>query len=147
MHIVFRVILIYLCILIGMRILGKREFGQLGPMEFVLLLLIPDLVSQGVIGNDYSMTTALIAVATLFALVFVTSVLVHLSKRAEKIIEGQHVVLVHDGKLLQEMMNRERVTAEEIFTEMYHSGLDDLKQVKWAILSDDGKIAVIPVNK
>jgi uncharacterized membrane protein YcaP (DUF421 family) len=106
--------------------------------------LIPDLVSQGVIGNDYSLTTAIIAVTTLFALVFLTSVLVHVSKRAEHIVEGRPVVLAHHGELIPQAMNRERVTADELFAEMYKSGLDDLKQVKWAILSDDGKIAIIP---
>jgi uncharacterized membrane protein YcaP (DUF421 family) len=147
MHTAFRVIFIYLFILVGMRILGKREFGQLGPMEFVSLLLIPDLVSQGVTGNDYSMTNAVIAVSTLLALVFITSVAVHISKRAELIVEGIPVVLAHGGKLIPETMNKERVTAEELFAEMHKTGIEELKEVKWAILDSDGKIAIIPEDK
>lgn len=147
MHTALRVIFIYVFILAGMRILGKREFGQLGPMEFISLILIPDLVSQGVVGDDFSMTNAIIAVTTLFAMVFITSVAVHLSKRAERVVEGIPVVLVHHGKLLPECMNKERVTAEELFAEMHKTGIEELKDVKWAILDSDGKIAIIPEDK
>jgi uncharacterized membrane protein YcaP (DUF421 family) len=147
MHTALRVIFIYVFILAGMRVLGKREFGQLGPMEFISLILIPDLVSQGVVGDDFSMTNAVIAVSTLFAMVFITSVAVHISKRAEVLVEGVPVVLAHDGKLIPGVMNKERVTAEELFAEMHKSGIEGLKQVKWAILDSDGKIAIIPVEK
>lgn len=147
MHTALRVIFIYVFILAGMRILGKREFGQLGPMEFISLILIPDLVSQGVVGDDFSMTNAIIAVTTLFAMVFITSVAVHLSKRAERVVEGVPVVLVRSGKLVPECMNKERVTSEELFAEMHKTGIEELKDVKWAILDSDGKIAIIPEDK
>ena len=147
MHTALRVIIIYVVILAGMRILGKREFGQLGPMEFVSLILIPDLVAPGAIGDDFSITNAIIAVTTLFAMVFLTSVVVHKSKRAELLVEGTPVVLVHSGKLIVETMNKERVTSEELFAELHSAGLQELKEVKWAILDSDGKIAIIPEEK
>jgi uncharacterized membrane protein YcaP (DUF421 family) len=147
MHTALRVIFIYVFILAGMRILGKREFGQLGPMEFISLILIPDLVAQGVVGDDFSMTNAVIAVTTLFAMVFITSAAVHISKRAEVVVEGIPVVLAHNGKLIPEVMNKERVTAEELFAEIHRSGFEELKQVKWAILDSDGKISIIPTDK
>jgi uncharacterized membrane protein YcaP (DUF421 family) len=147
MHTALRVIFMYLFILAGMRILGKREFGQLGPMEFISLILIPDLVAQGVVGDDFSMTNAVIAVATLFTMVFITSAAVHISKRAEVVVEGTPVVLVHSGKLIPEIMNKERVTSEELFAEMHKSGIEELKEVKWAILDSDGKISIIPEEK
>jgi uncharacterized membrane protein YcaP (DUF421 family) len=147
MHTALRVIIIYVVILAGMRILGKREFGQLGPMEFVSLILIPDLVAPGAIGDDFSITNAIIAVTTLFAMVFITSAVVHKSKRAELLVEGTPVVLVHSGKLIVETMNKERVTAEELFAELHSAGLQELKEVKWAILDSDGKIAIIPEEK
>jgi uncharacterized membrane protein YcaP (DUF421 family) len=146
MQTVIKVALIYIFILIGMRIMGKREFGQLAPMELVSLLLIPELVSQAVIGEDFSMTNAIIALTTLFAIVFLSSSLAHLSKKAEDVIEGVPTVLVHEGKLLTENMNKERVTPEEIFAEMHKTGLVRLEEVEWAILAEDGKIAIVPVE-
>lgn len=143
---VFRVTFMYVFILIGMRLLGKREFGQLAPMEFVSLILIPDFVSQAVIGDDYSLTTGVIAVTTLLAMVFLTSTLTHMSKRAESAIEGVPCVMVHNGKMLMDSMNRERITPEELFAEMHKSGIDSFKQVKWAILESDGQITFIKTD-
>lgn len=147
METVIRVALIYVVILIGMRILGKREFGQLAPMEFVTLLLIPELVAHALLGEDYSMTNAMIALTTLFAVVFISSTIVHMSKKAEDIIQGIPCVLVHDGQIISENMNKERITPEEIFAEMHKAGLERLEQVKWAILEGDGKIALVPVEQ
>lgn len=142
-----RVIFMYIFIVIGMRLLGKREFGQLAPMEFVSLILIPDFVSQAVIGDDFSMTNALIAITTLFAMVFLSSLIAHLSKRAEHVIEGEPCVMIYNGKFLESKMNKERITPEEIFSEMHKSGIETLSQVKWAILEGDGKISFIRADQ
>src|SRR5688500_15078650 len=122
METVIRVAFIYVFILVGMRVLGKREFGQLAPMEFVSLLMIPELVSQALVRDDFSMTNALIAVTTLFVMVFLSSVVVHLSKKAEEVIDGIPSILVYNGQLLPENMNKERVTPDEIFAEMHKAG-------------------------
>ncbi len=143
MDTVFRVALIYLFVLVGLRILGKREFGQLSPLELVSLLMIPEIVSQALIGEDYSLTTGLTGLCTLLVLVFFTSLLVHRFKRMEQLITGEPTLLVHDGAFLTEAMNRMRVTPGEVFTEMHKSGLQRLSEVKWAILEPDGSIAIV----
>ncbi len=76
MDIVLRITVVYLFVLVGLRILGKREFGQLSPLELVSLLMIPEVVSQAMVGSDYSLTTGLTGLATLLVLVFLTSLLV-----------------------------------------------------------------------
>ena len=73
MEAVLRVVVIYLVIVIGLRLLGKREFGQLSPLELVTLLLIPEVVSNAIQGQHYSITHAVVGVSTLFVLVFLTS--------------------------------------------------------------------------
>ena len=144
METVLRVAVIYAVVLVSLRVMGKREFGQMTPVELVCLMLIPDLITQAALGEDYSLTTAMVAVLTLFSLVFLTSILTYLSSRAEAIISGQPAVLVAHGQLLEPALNRERVTTGEIFAEMHRAGLERLSQVRWAVLEDDGRIAIIP---
>lgn len=147
METVLRVAAIYLIVFAGLRVMGKREFGQLSPLELVTLLMIPEIVSQALTGEDYSVTNAAIGVATLLVLVFGTSLLMHRFKKAEAIIAGEPAVLVRHGKLLEDTMNAARVTADELFEEMHKTGLLRLDQVDWAILEPDGRIAIVPVRK
>jgi uncharacterized membrane protein YcaP (DUF421 family) len=144
METVIRVTIVYLFLMVGLRVLGKREFGQLSPLELVSLLLIPELVSNALQSEDFSMVDAMVGVSTLFALTLLTSMLAHLNKRAEKIIDGEPTVLVYHGQLAGDAMNRERVTPDEIFSEMHKSGLERLDQVAWAILECDGAITIVP---
>jgi uncharacterized membrane protein YcaP (DUF421 family) len=146
METVVRVFLLYLFVIVGLRIMGKREFSEMSPLELVTLLLIPDILSQSLVREDFSLTNGIIAIATLFTLTFLTSLLLHRSKRAEKMIDGIPVVLVENGRLLEDPMNRERVTPGEIFAQMHQTGLYKLEQVRWAILETDGRIAIIPAE-
>lgn len=144
MDTVLRVAIIYILLMIGLRVMGKREFGQLAPVELIALLLIPELLSQSLVGDDYSLTNGLIAIATLFALVFGNSVLTHFSRRFEDAVESAPTVLAHDGRLIEMNLHRERISPTELYGEMRKSGLERLEQVRWAVLESDGKIAVVP---
>ena len=147
METVIRVILIYLVILFGLRILGKREFGQLSPLELISLLLVPELVGQSVLKDDFSLTNSLVALTSLFSLVFITSLARYLSKNVEKVISGEPTILVSHVAFIENNLHKERVDAAEIFSEMHKSGLHQLEQVKWAILESDGKISIISVDE
>lgn len=146
METVLRVVAIYLLVFAGLRILGKREFGQLSALELVTLLMIPEIVSQAITGEDFSLTNAAIGVTTLLLLVFLTSVLMHRFKKAEAIITGEPSVLVRRGKFLDDALNVSRVSPDEVFSEMHKSGLVRLEQVEWAILETDGRIAIVPTG-
>lgn len=147
METVLRVAILYLFILVGLRVLGKREFSQMSPMELVALLLIPEIASQGLIREDFSVTNAMIGVATLFVLVFANSFLTHLSRRFEEVVEGTPTVLVHDGRFAEANLNKERISPEEVYSELHKVGLERIDQVRWAILEGDGKIAVVPKER
>jgi uncharacterized membrane protein YcaP (DUF421 family) len=147
METVIRVTLFYIFILLGLRALGKREFSQLSPLELVTLLLIPELVSQSLIREDFSFTNGIIAVATVFGLVFISSLLQHHSQLFSKVVSSSPAVLVAGGEFVQENMNKERISPSEIFSEMHKAGLYELSQVRWAILESDGRIAIVPVNR
>lgn len=144
METIWRVVLVYLFLVFGLRVLGKREFGQLSALELVTLLIVPEIVSQALVRGDYSLTNALVGVSTLFSLVYFSSLLQHVSPSAQKLFSSSPTILVHDGHYIDKHMNQERVGPEEIFDAMHQSGLDRLEQVKWAILESDGKIAIVP---
>lgn len=141
---VIRVVVYYLFIVAALRVLGKREFGQLSPLEMVLLLLIPELISQSVLGEDFSMVNGFIALTTLFSLVFLSTAAQYLSKKVSNAVEGKPTVLVHHGQFITDNLNKERIKPEEVFAEMHKSGLERLEQVKWAILETDGKVSFVP---
>lgn len=137
---------IYFFIILGLRVLGKREFAQLSPLELVTLLLIPEIVAQALVREDYSLTNAIIGITTLFALVFIVSLVMHYFKPVEDMIAGKPTLLVYNGKFIVQNMNQERITPDEVYTELHKNGLYDLAQVRWAILEPDGMIAFIPVE-
>jgi len=147
METVLRVLVTYFFILFALRVMGKREFGQMSPLEMVTLLLIPDIVSQSIVGEDYSITNSFTALATLFSIVFITSNVVHLSKTAEKLVNESPAVLVQNGKLIADTMNKERVTPDELISEAHKVGITTVDEIAWAILHGDGKIAIIPKER
>jgi len=144
METVVRIVIIYAVVIAGLRVLGKREFGQLSPAELVTLLIVPEIVSPALVRDDPSLTNAIVGTTTLFSLVFLVSLLMHHVRPLEKVISSSPTLLVRDGQFLAENMNKERISPEEIFTEMRKVGLYELAQVRWVVLESDGKMAVIP---
>jgi uncharacterized membrane protein YcaP (DUF421 family) len=140
---VIRVVFFYALILVLLRIVGKRELSQLSPLELIMLLLIPELVSQALVREDFSMTNAVIAITTLMSLVFITSAVVYRYKRMGELLEGKPALLVERGSTIRATMDRERITPEDIAAEMRKAGIERLDFVKWAVLEADGKISII----
>lgn len=143
METVIRVGFVYLFILGILRVLGKREVGQLTPLELVMLILIPEVVGQALVREDFSMTNAVIAVTTLMSLVYATSVLSYKFRRFEELVEGRPSLLIENGSPVKETMDRERITPEEIASEMRRAGIERIDKIKWAVLETGGKIAFI----
>jgi uncharacterized membrane protein YcaP (DUF421 family) len=145
METVLRVAFFYFFILLGMRAIGKREFSQLSPFEMVTLLLIPELTQQALVRQDFSATNAVVALSTLFLLVFLTSLAAYRMPKVGAAIEGEPTVLVYNGRFVRRSLALERVSPDEIYSEMRKSGLERVEQLKWALLETDGKISVIPL--
>jgi uncharacterized membrane protein YcaP (DUF421 family) len=144
MDTVIRVAFVYFLLMVILRVMGKRELSEMSPFELVTLLLIPEIFSPALAREDYSMTHATIGVATLCTLVFATALLTFRSKRAEVLIEGEPTILVRNGKFIERHLQRERITPDEIVTEMHKAGVEQLEDLRWAILEVDGKISIIP---
>jgi uncharacterized membrane protein YcaP (DUF421 family) len=143
METVIRVVAIYLFLMVALRVMGKREFSQMAPFELVTLLMIPELVAQALVREDFSLTNAVVAVCTLLTMVLLTSILAFRSRTLGKIIEGEPAVLVQHGLLVPGNMALERIPPEEVVSAMHNAGLERLAQIKWAVLETDGKISVV----
>jgi uncharacterized membrane protein YcaP (DUF421 family) len=145
MEIVVRIAVIYVFLLFALRLIGKREFGQLSPFDLVTLLLIPEILTEALHQGETSLTAAFIGTSTLLILVFLTSLASYRFPRLGRITEGQPVVLVSHGDMVLPAMHRERISTQEIESEMRKAGLDHLEQVRWGVLEPDGKISFVPV--
>jgi uncharacterized membrane protein YcaP (DUF421 family) len=143
METVIRVAVTYVFLMFAFRVIGKRELSKLSSFELVTLLLIPEIFSQAMVREDFSMTNAIVAVSTLFALVLATSMLTHRFGWFEKMIEAEPTLLVSDGRILTRHLDQERIQASELFAEMHKAGIERLEQVKFAILESDGRISFI----
>jgi uncharacterized membrane protein YcaP (DUF421 family) len=144
MDIVLRATVIFFALYVLMRLLGKRELAQLTPFELIVLIVIGDLIQQGVTHNDFSLTAAILAVATFGFWASLLSWATYLSRRAERLLDGAPRVIVRDGEVLGDNLRRDRLTVSELESEMRLAGIAHLRDVAWAIVEPKGKLSFIP---
>ena len=143
MDIALRATVIFVALYLLVRLMGKRELGQMTPFELIVLVVIGDLIQQGVTQNDFSLTGAIIAVSTIALLALLMSWASYLWPWAERLLEGEPRVIVRDGEILAANLRRSRMTPSEIETEMRLAGIGKLTDVSWAILEPRGKVSFI----
>lgn len=143
MDIVARAAIMFVLLYVLLRLMGKRELGQLTPFELVVMIVLGDLIQQGVTHNDFSLTGALLAISTFAFLAISMSWLTYLSPHAEKLLDGEPRVVIRDGVLIKDNLRRDRMTQSEVESEMRLAGIAQMDQVAWAILEPQGKISFI----
>lgn len=143
MDIVLRAAVIFVFIFALTRLLGRRELTSLEPFDLILLVVIGDLVQQGVTQSDYSVTGALLAVATIALLTVAVSWVSFRSKRLRPVLAGEPIVLVEDGQVVEANLRRQRLTLEEIEAEARLAQISSLRQIRWGILETNGKISFV----
>ena len=143
MDIVLRALVAYLFILFLMRILGRRELSTMAPSDLILLVILGDLIQNGVTQTDYSVTGVVLATSTIGLLTVLTSYIVFKSRRAKSVIEGEPLILLQDGKPIARNLSGERLTLDDLAEEARGQGIGELDGVKWAVLETSGKITFI----
>jgi uncharacterized membrane protein YcaP (DUF421 family) len=143
MDIVVRATLAFLFILLLTRIVGRRELNTLEPFDLILLVTIGDLVQQGVTQNDFSVTGLVLAVGTIAALTVLFSYLPWRFHALRPVLEGEPVILIQDGDVIEKNLRRHRLTHEEVAAEARHQQIENLESVRWAVLETSGKISFI----
>ena len=144
---VLRTIAMYLFMLVVFRISGKRSLSQITTFDFILLLLIGEATQQALLGDDFSVINACVVIATLVALEMLFSHLEDRFPRFGRVVGSLPVIVLENGKLIEESARREGVTLAEILTEGREKhGLERAEQFKYAILERHGGISVIPTE-
>lgn len=139
-----RTIILYAFIIIGIRLMGKRQVGELEPSELVLALLIADLAAVPMQDFGIPLLTGLIPILTLLCLTMALSVLTMKSIKFRALLCGRPSIIVENGKLRQGEMKRNRFTLDELMEELRMNGVTDLSIVKYAILETNGQLSVLP---
>lgn len=143
MDIVLRATAMFFILFLLLRLLGKRELGQMAPFEIVVLVVMGDLIQQGITHNDFSLTGATLAIATFAFWGLVLGWLVYLVPGLKPALEGAPRVIIRHGELLEDNLRRDRMTRAEVESEMRLAGIARMADVEWAILEPRGKISFI----
>jgi len=143
MDIVLRATAMFVLLYVLIRLLGKRELGQMTPFELVLLVVMGDLIQQGVTHNDFSLTGGMLAIGTFAFWALTLSWATYLFPKLKNALEGEPRVIVKYGKIIEANLRRDRLTRDEILSEMPLAGIGRLADVEWAILEPQGKISFI----
>lgn len=142
-EVVVRTAVVYLFLLIGMRLAGERELGQLTPFDLVLLLTISNAVQNAMVGNRMSVSAGLIAAATLLLLNFAVGFISYRSATARRLVEGTPTILVTGGQVVERGLRRERLTLDELQAAVREHGIESVDDVDLALMEIDGTISVI----
>ena len=143
MDLVLRTVFVFLLILIVTRAVGRRELSSMEPFDLILLVVIGDLVQQGVTQSDYSITGATTVIVTMASLVVGTAYLSFRFKRLRPLLEGGPVLLISEGRLLERNLRRQRMTVEELRAEARQQSIGSLEDIRYAVLETNGKLSFV----
>jgi uncharacterized membrane protein YcaP (DUF421 family) len=146
-ELVVRGVVVYLFLLALLRITGKRQVGQLAPFDLVLLLVLANAVQNSMNAGDNSLIGGLLTAATLIALNFLVSLVTQRNKTLEAIVEGRPQILIHNGKLFEDVMAKAQLTHHELDAALRRSGCSSVAEVHSAILENNGAISVVAIKE
>src|SRR5689334_4397278 len=144
MDIVVRAAFAFAFIFFLTRVAGRRELSSLEPFDLIMLIVLGDLVQQGVTQSDYSVTGLVLAGGTIALMQVGVSYANFRFRGLRTVLEGEPIVLVEDGRVLERNLGRERLTREELEEQARQSQIDSLDKVRWAVLEASGQISFIP---
>ena len=147
MDIVIRAAIVFVFIWVLMRVLGRRELSSMEPFDLIMLVVIGDLIQQGVTQQDVSVTGALLAATTIGLLTLTLAWLNYRFPRVRPALEGRPVVLVENGKAIESNLKRERITLDELAAQARLKEIESISDVRWAVLETSGAISFIPRSK
>jgi uncharacterized membrane protein YcaP (DUF421 family) len=137
-----RAVAVYVFLMVLLRITGRRQVGQLAPFDLVLLLVLSNALQNAMNGGDNSVTGGVISALVLVGVNWIVGYVAFRNKRLSRIIEGRPEVLIHNGHVFRDVMERERITQSEIDAALRQSGCGCIEDVHFAILENNGQISV-----
>jgi len=143
MDLVLRSIVVFVLILVITRAVGRRELSSMEPFDLILLVVMGDLIQQGVTQSDNSLTGATIVIVTIAVLTVGTAYLSYRFRRLRPLLEGEPVVLVAGGRLIESNLRRQRMTVEELLAEARLQSIRGLDAVEYAVLETNGRVSFL----
>jgi uncharacterized membrane protein YcaP (DUF421 family) len=144
MDLVVRAAVAFAFVYLLTRVIGRRELSSMQPFDLILLVMIGDLVQQGVTQNDFSVTGALLVGGTIGLLTVAVSYASFRFPRLRPALDGDPVIVVEDGKPIDRNLRRNRITYEELAAAARQNAIGSLDEVRWAVLETNGRISFIP---
>lgn len=143
MEIVIRAVAVYIILWVVLRAMGKRELAEMTAFELVILVVLGDIIQQGVTQEDMSVTGAALAVSTMGLLAVATSVVGHKWRRTRPALEGRPSLVVQDGVVFDEVLRLQRIPREELDEAVRKRGIVDIGSIRWGILETDGTFSFL----
>jgi len=147
MDLVLRTIIVFSLIYVLTRVIGRRELGSLEPFDLIVLVVIGDLVQQGVTQSDYSLTGVALVISTLCLMTVFVSFLSYKFPRLRPALDGEPLVLVEEGEVIERNLRRERLTVGELAAEARLQQIAQISDVRFAVLETNGNISFIEKSK
>ena len=144
MDIIVRAFFAFVFVFLLTRLIGRRELSSLEPFDLMLLVVVGDLIQQGVTQNDLSFTGLVLAIGMFGLLTLASPYLGFRFRRIRPLLEPEPLILIEDGKVIERNLRKERLTAEEIAGEARLQQIPSLDQIQWAVLESGGRISFIP---
>jgi len=141
---VIRPIVVYLCLVVMVRLAGRRELAQLNSFDLVVLMMLANTVQNATIGNDNSLIGGLIGVAALLLVNYIVVRVLYLRPRLDRLIEGGPTILIKDGRVIRRNLAKEAISVQQLMEAVRKQGLGALEQVAEAVLETGGVISVVP---
>ena len=144
MDIVIRAFFAFVFVFVITRLIGRRELASLEPFDLILLVVVGDLIQQGVTQSDMSLTGAVLATGTFAVMVLVVSYLGFRFRRLQPLLDPQPLIVVQDGEVIESNLRKERMTVDELHAEARAQQIASLDEVQWAVLESNGRVSFIP---
>jgi uncharacterized membrane protein YcaP (DUF421 family) len=143
MDLVLRTTFVFFLIFLVTRAVGRRELSSMEPFDLILLVVMGDFVQQAVAQSDYSLTGATIVIVTLGLLTVGTAWLSYRFKRLRPVLEGEPIVIIADGRLLERNLRAQRMTSEEVAAEARLQKIGSLEEIRWGVLESNGRMSFL----
>jgi uncharacterized membrane protein YcaP (DUF421 family) len=138
---ILRPIIVYVFLIVGLRLSGKRELAQLNPFDLIVLLTLSNTVQNAIIGNDNSVTGGIIGAASLLAVNYLVVRFLYDHRKIDQLVEGSSDILIEDGKVHEQKLKRELITKEELAAAARKQGFDSLSEVQQCVLEPGGTLS------
>lgn len=144
LEVAIRTSLVYLFLVIGLRLAGRREVGQMSILDLVVILIIANGVQNAMVGENTTLAGGLVSAATLLILDRALNTVLKRSRRLSRILEGEPILIVSGGKVLPDAMRRARIDRDELDAAIRSHGVGSVSDVSLAVVEADGRVSVIP---